>query len=59
MQLPYDGVFDFIAFSYEKGAVTLMTGHAYAAQLKADAERALKRASGVDEVKDKIDIVHR
>ena len=34
MQLPYDGVFDFIAFSYEKGAVTLMTGHAYAAQLK-------------------------
>ena len=54
MQLPYYGVFDFIAFSYEKGAVTL-TGYAYSAPLKADAERAVKRAAGVDEVKDKIE----
>jgi hypothetical protein len=29
MQLPYYGVFDFIAFSYDKGKVTL-TGYAYA-----------------------------
>ena len=54
MQLPYYGVFDFIAFNYEKGAVTL-TGYAYSAQLKGDAERAVKRASGVDEMKDKIE----
>jgi hyperosmotically inducible protein len=54
MQLPYYGVFDFIAFSYEKGTVTL-TGYAYSAQLKADAERAVKRATGVDQVKDKIE----
>src|SRR5579864_1068016 len=54
MQLPYYGVFDFIAFTYEKGTVTL-TGYAYATQLKADAERAVKRASGIDEVTDKIE----
>jgi hyperosmotically inducible protein len=54
LQLPYYGVFDFIAFSYEKGAVVLM-GSAYSPHLKADAERAVKRASGIDEVMDKLE----
>ena len=54
LQLPYYGVFDFIAFSYNKGTVTLM-GYAYHLGLKSDAERAVKRASGVDMVVDKIE----
>jgi hypothetical protein len=54
LQLPYYGVFDFIAFSYDKGTVTLL-GYAYSPRLKADAERAAKRASGVDQVIDKIE----
>jgi hyperosmotically inducible protein len=54
LQLPYYGVFDFIAFSYNKGTVTLM-GYAYHLGLKNDAERAVKRASGVDMVVDKIE----
>src|SRR5258707_4597744 len=54
MQLPYYGVFDFLAFSYDKGTVTLM-GYAYQPTLKSDATRAAKRVSGVDEVIDKIE----
>ena len=54
MQLPYYGVFDFLAFSYDKGTVTMM-GYAYHPTLKKDAARAVKRASGVDQVIDKID----
>ena len=54
LQLPYYGVFDFLAFSYDKGTVTLM-GYAYHPTLKQDAVRAAKRASGVDEVIDKIE----
>lgn len=54
LQLPYYGVFDFLAFSYEKGAVTL-EGYAYRPALKADAERAVKRVSGVDTVKNQIE----
>ena len=54
MQLPYYGVFDFLAFSYDKGSVTLM-GYAYHPTLKKDAGRAVKRASGVDQVVDKIE----
>src|SRR5713226_6046916 len=42
LQLPYYGVFDFIAFSYNKGVVTLQ-GYAYQGRLKVDAERAVKR----------------
>src|SRR6202043_3900057 len=42
MQMPYYGVFDFIAFTYNKGTVTL-GGYAYHPTLKADAERAVKR----------------
>jgi hyperosmotically inducible protein len=54
MQLPYYGVFDFLAFSYDKGSVTLM-GYAYHPTLKQDAVRAVKRAPGVDQVIDKIE----
>ncbi len=54
MQLPYYGVFDFLAFNYDKGTVTLM-GYAYNAALKKDAERAVKRAPGVDTVINKIE----
>jgi hyperosmotically inducible protein len=54
MQLPYYGVFDFLAFSYDKGTVTLM-GYAYNTSLKRDAARAVKRVSGVDTVIDKIE----
>lgn len=54
LQLPYYGVFDFLAFSYEKGTVTLM-GDAYSLGLKQSAERAVKRVSGVDTVVNKIE----
>ena len=54
LQLPYYGVFDFLAFSYDKGTVTLM-GYAYHSTLKHDAARGAKRASGVDQVIDKIE----
>ena len=54
LQLPYYGVFDFLAFSYEKGTVSLM-GYAYHSTLKHDAVRAAKRASGVDQVLDNIE----
>jgi hypothetical protein len=54
MQLPYYSVFDFLAFSYDKGTATLM-GYAYHPTLKQDAVRAVKRAPGVDQVVDKIE----
>jgi osmotically-inducible protein OsmY len=54
LQLPYYGVFDFITFSYNKGVVTLQ-GYAYQDRLKIDAERAVKRASGVDQVLNQIE----
>jgi len=54
LQLPYYSVFDFLAFSYDKGTVTLM-GYAYHPTLKPDAVRAVKRAAGVDQVIDKIE----
>jgi hyperosmotically inducible protein len=54
MQLPYYGVFDFLAFRYDKGTVTL-GGYAYHPGLKKDAVRAVKRVSGVDDVIDTIE----
>lgn len=56
LKLPYYGVFDYLAFSYDKGAVTLM-GYAYRPSLKEDAERAVKRASGVDQVVNRIEVL--
>ena len=54
LQLPYYGVFDFLAFSYDKGTVTLV-GYAYQGTLKHDATRAAKRAPGVDQVIDRVE----
>ena len=48
-RLPYYGVFDFLAFGVDRGVVTLK-GYAYQGNLAADAARAVKRVSGVDEV---------
>jgi len=54
LQLPYYSVFDFLAFAYDRGTV-VVRGYAYALGLKKDAERAIKRASGVDAVVNKIE----
>lgn len=53
LRLPYYGVFDFLTFTYEKGTVTL-GGYAYHGTLARDAESALKRVGGVDEIANKI-----
>ena len=45
LQLPYYSVFDFLAFSYDRGTV-VVGGYAYALGLKRDAERAIKRVQG-------------
>ena len=55
-RLPYYGVFDFLAFSVDRGTVTLM-GYAYRPRLKVEVEQAVKRISGVDEVANKIEIL--
>lgn len=49
LRMPYYGVFDFLTFSYDKGAVVL-GGYAYHGMLASDAERAVKRVPGVDKV---------
>jgi hypothetical protein len=54
LRLPYYGVFDFLAFRYEKGTVTL-SGFAYRSNLKRDAVSAVKRIAGVDTVIDKVE----
>jgi hyperosmotically inducible protein len=55
-RLPYYGVFDFMAFGVHRGTVTLV-GYSYEGRLKAGAEMAAKRASGVDEVANKIEVL--
>ena len=55
-RLPYYGVFDFMAFGVDRGTVTLV-GYSYEGRLKAGAEMAAKRASGVDEVANKIEVL--
>ena len=55
-RLPYYGVFDFLAFGTDRGTVTLV-GSAYRGNLKSDAEQAVKRIPGVDEVANKIKIL--
>jgi hypothetical protein len=54
VMLPYYGVFDFLAFQYEKGTVTL-SGFVYAQGLQRDAVAAVKRVARVDQVVDKIE----
>jgi hyperosmotically inducible protein len=55
-RLPYYGVFDFLAFGVDRGTATLV-GYSYQGNLKAGAEMATKRASGVDEVANKIEVL--
>ena len=55
-RLPYYGVFDFLAFAVDRGTVTLM-GYAYRDNLKSDAAAAVRRAPGVDEVGNKIEVL--
>ncbi len=54
LQLPYYSVFDFIEFKYDRGTAELK-GYAYAPTLKEDAQDAVKRVAGVDEVKNQIE----
>ena len=53
-KLPYYGVFDFLAYGVDRGTVTLV-GYAYRANLKSDAQQAVKRVAGVDDVADKVE----
>jgi hyperosmotically inducible protein len=55
-RLPYYGVFDYIVFRVDRGTVYL-AGYSFDGRLKADAEMAVKRASGVDEVANKIEVL--
>jgi len=55
-RLPYYGVFDYIVFRVDRGTVYL-GGYSFEGRLKADAEMAAKRASGVDEVADAIEVL--
>lgn len=55
-RLPYYGVFDYIVFRVERGTVYL-AGYSFEGRLKADADMAAKRASGVNEVVNKIEVL--
>src|SRR5688572_16125680 len=55
-RLPYYGVFDYIVFRVEGGTVYL-AGYSFEGRLKADAERAAKRAAGVIEVANRIEVL--
>jgi hyperosmotically inducible protein len=55
-RLPYYGVFDFIVFRVDRGTVYL-AGYSFEGRLKKDAETATKRASGVNEVANKIEVL--
>jgi len=52
-RLPYYGVFDFLAFRYDRGTVTL-SGYAYAPGVKRDAVAAIKNIARVDNVVDQV-----
>ena len=55
-RLPYYGVFDYIVFRVDRGTVYL-AGYSFEGRLKADAEMAVKRASGAVEVANKIEVL--
>src|SRR5688572_6616920 len=55
-RLPYYGVFDYIVFRVDGGTVYL-AGYSFEGRLKADAEMAAKRANGVNEVANKIEVL--
>jgi hyperosmotically inducible protein len=55
-RLPYYGVFDYIVFRTDGGTVYL-AGYSFEGRLRADAEMAVKRAPGVLEVANKIEVL--
>ena len=55
-RLPYYGVFDYIVFRVDRGTVYL-AGYSFEGRLKTDAEMAAKRANGVNEVANKIEVL--
>ena len=55
-RLPYYGVFDSLAFSLDRGTVT-MTGFAFRESLKSDVDEALRRVAGVDTVNNRIEVL--
>src|ERR671910_1059331 len=55
-RLPYYGVFDYIVFRVDSGTVYL-AGYSFEGRLKADAELAVKRASGITEVANTIEVL--
>src|SRR5262245_4916417 len=55
-RLPYYGVFDYIVFRVDRGTVYL-AGYSFEGRLNGDAEMAAKRASGVKEVGNKIEVL--
>src|SRR5262245_56430833 len=55
-RLPYYGVFDYIVFRVDGGTVYL-AGYSFEGRLKADAEMAAKRANGVVEVGNRIEVL--
>ena len=57
-RLPYYGVFDFLAFSVERGTVTL-TGYAYHGSQGDAAESATRRVSGVDEIANRVELLRQ
>jgi hypothetical protein len=54
-RLPYYGVFDYIVFRVNGGTVYL-AGYSFEGRLKSDAEMAAKRATGVVEVGNQIEV---
>jgi hyperosmotically inducible protein len=55
-RLPYYGAFDYIVFRVDGGTVYL-AGYSFEGRLKTDAEMAAKRANGVNEVANKIEVL--
>jgi hyperosmotically inducible periplasmic protein len=55
-RLPYYGVFDYLVFRVD-GITVYLAGFSFEGRLKADAEMAVKRASGVVEVSNKIEVL--
>jgi hyperosmotically inducible periplasmic protein len=55
-RLPYYGVFDYLVFRVNGGTVYL-AGFSFEGRLKVDAEMAVRRASGVVEVSNVIDVL--
>lgn len=57
LRLPYYDVFDVLAFEIGEGGAVHLTGQVRNGWLKRDAERAVKRISGVDTVVNDIEIL--